>query len=295
MENKLHRPVMLQEVLNNCPSSLISCLDGNFGRGGHTKALLENFPKVRIAAWDCDKEAIEFGKNHFQSYTKEARLSLHHKRWDLGCEDLKENEFDMVLLDLGVSSPQLDEPERGFSFYKEGPLDMRMDQSQNLRAQDIVNTYGLESLIELFQSKGEVQRPQKVAHGILKRRKEKRFETTTELSEFIETLEGWRKKGFHPATQFFQALRLEVNDELEQFKKTLPFFFRSLKDKGRIITISFHSLEDRIAKKCFQELQKEKKGFKIYKNVLTPSDEEKQQNPRSRSAKMRVFQKGAKN
>ncbi len=296
MENLLHKPVMVKEVLNNCLSQerMLTCLDGTFGRGGHTKILLEYFPKVVIRAWDCDSEAIEFGKKYFESYTKEKRLNLEHTHWSVSCETLRAQEFDFVLLDLGVSSPQLDEAKRGFSFYKDGPLDMRMDKRQQIKAKDIVNSYSLDRLIEIFQKKGEIKGPKKIAYFLLEERKKKPFETTKELSCFIESIEGWRKKGFHPATQFFQAIRLEVNQELEELQKNLPLFFHSLKIGGRFVVISFHSLEDRIVKHFFRDKEREKKGFRVHKKIIRPTEEERTQNPRSRSAKMRVFEKGEK-
>ena len=291
-----HKPVLVEEFLKHCPSSWKSLcfLDGSFGRGGHTKVVLENFPKVVVTALDRDEEAIEFGKIFFKSYTKERRLSFYQAHWLSFSEELREESFDLVLLDLGVSSPQLDEAQRGFSFYKDGPLDMRMNQDQLCTAKDIINSYDVQKLMKLFLEKGEIFRPQKVAHAISKRRKEKKFKTTEELAHFIADIEGWRKKGHHPATKYFQALRLEVNQELEQLTSSLPYFFQALTDGGRFIVISFHSLEDRIVKTFFRQMENGNEGFRVNKKVLKPTEQEKKENPRARSAKMRVFQKGSR-
>ena len=254
--------------------------------------MLDAFPNAKLTCLDKDKEAIEFGDLNFKRYTEEGRLKLYHTDWISFSKAFTEVQFDAILLDLGVSSPQLDTQERGFSFYKDGQLDMRMNQEQISTAKDIVNSYSLNQLIELFKKKGEVFRPNKVASSIVRERRKRPINTTKELSDLIVRADGWRKKGRHPATQYFQALRLEVNHELEELEETLPLFFERLKDKGRMIVISFHSLEDRIVKTFFQERERQEKGFRVNKKVLKPSFEEKNLNPRSRSAKMRVIEKG---
>ncbi len=161
--------------------------------------------------------------------------------------------FDVILLDLGVSSPQLDEAERGFSFYHDGPLDMRMNQQLPHTAADIVNTWPEVELIELFTELGEIRRPQRVVRAIVNDRKEKPFSTTRDLSGLIERVEGWQRKGHHPATRYFLGLRMAVNNELSGLESCLPELMRSLTPNGRLIIITFHSLEDRIVKYAFKE------------------------------------------
>lgn len=194
-------------------------------------------------------------------------------------------------MDLGVSSPQLDDPERGFSFYHDGPLDMRMDPTQGTSAQEIVNTWTEVGLQRVFMELGEIPRPHRVVKAILQDRREKPFTTTSQLSQLIERVEGWRKKGRHPATQYFLALRLLVNEELDGLKESLPLLMeKALRPGGRLLVITFHSLEDRIVKNIFKD--RKDLGVPVNKKVIVPSREEILENPRSRSAKLRVFSRG---
>jgi 16S rRNA (cytosine1402-N4)-methyltransferase len=199
--------------------------------------------------------------------------------------------FDVILADLGVSSPQLDQAARGFSFYQEGPLDMRMDQSQGATAADIVNSWPEVELLDLFTRYGEVRSPRRVVRALVNDRKQTPFTTTSQLSGLIERVEGWRKKGQHPATRYFLALRMAVNNELSGLETSVPDLMRALSEKGRLIVITFHSLEDRIIKYAFREAPA--LGFPLFKKVVVPSEEEILQNPRARSAKLRVFQRGS--
>ena len=203
----------------------------------------------------------------------------------------KENscKFDMVLLDLGVSSPQLDQADRGFSFNKEGPLDMRMNQRSGETAADIVNTFSQEDLISIFHKYGEIQNPARVVRAIVNDRGINPFVSTLQLAGLIERVDGWHKKGFHPATQYFMALRLVINRELEVIEKVLPLLMNQMQDQGRISVITFHSLEDRIVKNLFRDSDT---GFLVNKKVIVPSEEECKMNSRARSAKLRIFQKG---
>ena len=195
----------------------------------------------------------------------------------------------MILLDLGPSSPQLDEPERGFSFYKDGPLDMRMNQDIQQTAGDIVNQFTEEELIQIFKELGEVRNPRSVVRSILRERKKQKIESTGKLSRLIEKTVPWRNK--HPATPYFLALRLKVNNELEGLRESLPFLIQSLRDQGRIFVITFHSLEACIVKQIFKESCLKKEGVLVNKKVIRPSREEVLSNPRSRSAQMRIFQR----
>ncbi|NCN95165.1 MAG: 16S rRNA (cytosine(1402)-N(4))-methyltransferase RsmH, partial [Bdellovibrionales bacterium] len=180
--------------------------------------------------------------------------------------------------------------ERGFSFYHDGPLDMRMDQSQEFKASDIINQWSEDELVELFREYGEIYKPYRVVNEIVKRRETKPFETTMELSLLIERTFGWRTKGKHPATNFFLALRLEVNQELTELHSSLlKIITHALRPKGRLMVISFHSTEDRIVKKLFKSSTH--LGLNLTKKVIAPERSEILLNPRSRSAKLRVFQR----
>jgi 16S rRNA (cytosine1402-N4)-methyltransferase len=284
-----HAPVMMNEVLKaaaetSIPVKLI--LDGTFGRGGHTRALLEQFPEAKVIALDRDPQAIEFGQQAFQTEIAQGRLTLLHRNFH---EKLDHSGFDVILLDLGVSSPQLDEGARGFSFYHDGPLDMRMDTTQGITAADIVNTWPEVELQQIFREFGEISRPNRVVERILEHRRNQPFKTALELSQLIERADGWRRRGHHPATQYFLALRIVVNNELEGLQQCLPDFMRALTVGGRMIVITFHSLEDRILKYAFKEADC---GWPVNKKVIVPERKEILANPRSRSAKLRVFQRG---
>lgn len=292
-----HIPVLLSPVLERAisePKERLRIWDGTFGRGGHTEALLKTFPQAQVLGTDRDQAAIEYGQENFKTLIDDGRLQLKHFNFHhfetLNSLGVMEG-FDSILIDLGVSSPQLDEPERGFSFYHEGPLDMRMDRSQDFKASDIVNHWSEQDLIRLFQEVGEIPRPHRVVKEIIDRRKERDFTTTKELSFLIERTFGWRKKGKHPATNFFLALRMEVNQELSELESSLSAIMeRALKPKGRLLVITFHSAEDRIVKRLFKSSLH--LGDNLTKKVIAPERSEILLNPRSRSAKLRVFQRG---
>lgn len=292
-----HIPVLLSQVLEHAVSDSkerLKIWDGTFGRGGHTEALLSRFPQAQVLGTDRDQAAIDYGVEHFKPLIESGRLELKHFNFhhfqDLSSLGASEG-FDSILIDLGVSSPQLDEPERGFSFYHEGPLDMRMDRSQEFSAGDIVNHWSEPDLIRLFQEVGEIPRPHRVVREIIDRRKTRSFTTTKELSLLIERTFGWRKKGKHPATNFFLALRMEVNQELSELQSSLTTIMaEALKPKGRLLVITFHSSEDRIVKRLFKSSTH--LGENLTKKVIAPERSEILLNPRSRSAKLRVFQRG---
>ncbi len=193
--------------------------------------------------------------------------------------------FDLMLLDLGVSSPQLDEAERGFSFLHEGPLDMRMNRSQQVTAGDLLHVLTEDQLNQIFQKYGEIKKPFRVVRALVHDRKTKRFESTLDFAKMIERIDGWRIKGFHPATQYFMALRLYLNQEIEGLESSLPLLMNALNDKGRLQVLSFHSLEDRVVKNLF----KESNIGETMKKIVAPTDEEISRNPRARSAKLRIF------
>ncbi len=288
----MHKPVLLEEVIQlACSSNPLTILDGTFGRGGHTRALLASCPKAQITAIDQDQDALEYGKEAFKSEIASGRMVLKHFNFhDIqSLEARPQAGFDVILLDLGVSSPQLDEGGRGFSFYHDGPLDMRMDRSRGFTAADIINTWPEVELNQLFIRYGEVRRPQRVVRAIVQDRKQKKFNTTRELAGLIERVEGWKRKGHHPATTYFLALRMAVNNELAGLEACLTDLMQSLSSRGRLIIITFHSLEDRIIKYAFK--QAPELGSPLFKKVIVPSREEQRENPRARSAKLRVFQR----
>ena len=288
----MHIPVMKDEILKmmeEMPSPPARILDTTFGRGGHTRAFLDGWPEAQVVALDQDQAALDHGQEYFKAELESGRLQLIHSNFVHLDKALPNQQFDVVFSDLGVSSPQLDDAERGFSVYHDGPLDMRMDQSQGLTAADIVNEWSANELADLFFQLGEVRRPQKVVARILEAREEKPFERTRELSILIERAEGWRKKGHHPATKYFLALRLKVNRELDVIEEALPVFMNALNHEGRLIVLTFHSLEDRIVKWGMKN--RTELGRLVNKKVIPPTREEQLKNPRSRSAKLRVFER----
>ena len=237
-----HIPVLLTEFMENVlamDKKPNLAFDGTFGRGGHTKVLMDTFSQLKIVGWDQDPQAIEFGKVNFTDYIKAGRLVLSCRNFSDIEDKFFKGGLDLVLLDLGVSSPQLDQPERGFSFYKDGPLDMRMNPENSLTAEDIVNTWKEEELNCLFKEYGEIYSPYRVTRAVVHERKKEPIKTTLQLAKLIEKQQGWRKKGHHPATSFFQALRLQVNQELECLVKALPQIVEKLNKGGRFFCNHF--------------------------------------------------------
>lgn len=289
-----HYPVLLQEVLAAFyPYRKLeqpTYFDGTFGRGGHYSALRFVIPGMKATVMDQDLAAVEFAKSRFQTDVEKGQLNVIHGNFSQFSEHNLKN-FDMMLLDLGVSSPQLDQAERGFSFYHDGPLDMRMNQQQGLTAEMLINTASEDELIRIFKDYGEVHRPFRVVRAIVHDRKEKAFQSTKQLASLIERVDGWQVKGFHPATKYFMALRLAVNSELEVVAEAIPKMIQALNPGGRLAVISFHSLEDRIVKNIFRA--SESLGRVVNKKVIVPTQEECDRNSRSRSAKLRVFERGA--
>jgi 16S rRNA (cytosine1402-N4)-methyltransferase len=294
-----HVPVFLGSVLEifrQAESAVLNTFDGTFGRGGHAKAVMDAWPQAKMVAFDWDEDAIRFGKEKFSPEIESGKLTLIRSNYDdfervrkANPEKFPAAGFDRMLLDLGVSSPQLDQAERGFSFYHDGPLDMRMDQRLDATAADIVNKFEEQDLARIFIELGEVQRPFRVVRAIVNDRKQKEFKTTKELAGLIERVDGWQKKGSHPATRYFMALRLKVNEELDGLKRAIPALIDGLATGGVLAIITFHSLEDRIVKHVFKEHLNV--GRLVNKKVIKPDDEEIKRNPRSRSAKLRAFEK----
>lgn len=291
----LHKPVLLQETLEllmPVPFTEGWFLDGTFGRGGHSKEILNKYPDSRILALDCDAQAVAYAKDNYQGEIAAGRLEIHHKNFVDFASVIGDKKIIGALLDLGVSSPQLDQPERGFSFYKDGPLDMRMDQSSDRTAADIINGWDDKALIDLFQDWGEIRRPHRVVNAIIEDRRKESFARTQPLADMIARIDGWRKKGHHPATNYFMAIRIAVNEELDVVERVIPPLVGQLSAGGRLLIISFHSLEDRIIKYAFKQLATDGEGLLVNKKVIQASRLEEKTNPRSRSAKLRAFERG---
>ena len=271
-KNKLHTPVLVSELISlfskrEQPQKILDC---TFGRGGHSLALVKHFPEVCITGLDCDNQAIEYGSS-LQAVKQEKIKLLKRNFHKFPNSSEKRAIYNMILMDLGVSSPQLDDKKRGFSFYQDGPLDMRMDREQKLKADNIVNSWNKKELIKLFQSYGEIKSPYKTVDAILKQRRKKKFESTLELSHLIQKYNPPKKRNKHIATPWFLALRMAVNQELEGLKACLPDFLPLLKKQGFFVVISFHSLEDRIVKKLFANLFLKKKVSFGIKKLFAPA------------------------
>lgn len=287
--NNYHKSVLLQETidgLNVRPGG--KYIDATMGGGGHTKSILEKGGLV--LGIDADQDAIKYVKENF-------KLKLAQANFRDIDRIAKENGFDQVsgiLFDLGLSSHQIDEAERGFSYIKSGPLDMRMDQRLGVKASDLVNALGKKELIDLFRTLGEEPNANKIADLVIKRRKIALFKTTDDLTLTLATAYGFRTiNDFARAVsgkRVFQALRIAVNDELGSLKEALPKAIDLLDRGGRICVITFHSLEDRIVKKAFIEFEKNGKGKILTKKPIFPTEEEVKENGRSKGAKLRIFE-----
>ncbi len=292
-QQPLHIPVMKDQIIEQLSpvierSENPRYFDGTFGRGGHLREILRQFPKLTAVAVDQDLEAIEYGRKEFSTEIQEGRLLIEHLNFANFTEE-KFGKFDAMLVDLGVSSPQLDEGRRGFSFYHDGPLDMRMDATKGMTAAELIATASEEELNEIFHQLGEIQKPYRVTRAIVHDREKEAFLTTRQLASLVERVEGWRRKGFHPATQYFMALRLSVNRELEVVQNSMIPLIHGLTARGRLAVLTFHSLEDRIVKNLFKE--QTELGTPLFKKVIQPEWAEQKKNPRSRSAKLRIFER----
>ena len=303
-----HIPVLLNEVIEGLDiKSSGTYVDLTVGRGGHSSEILKRLDKGHLICVDQDEEAIEASKARLSQISSNFEIirsnfsNLESILSDLGIEKV-----DGILMDLGVSSPQFDEGERGFSYKEDARLDMRMDQRQELTAYQIVNTYALEDLSKIFQEYGEEKYSYSIAKNIIKSRESAPIETTFQLVEIIKRSKPMKelKKVGHPAKQVFQALRIAVNDELNVLSKTLKIALNHLAPKGRLAVITFHSGEDRIVKNIFKEaaisignrfdgpmLEKEKEFDLINHKPITASAEELERNHRSASAKLRIIAK----
>lgn len=285
----MHESVMLKEFLSFFHNRQVKFfLDGTIGAGGHSKALLEAHPEIELLIGiDQDPLSLSIAEKNLQEH--KSRIRLVHGNFRK-MKSLVDTTFDGIFLDIGVSSMQLDIAEKGFSFMKDGPLDMRMDPDNDLTAAKIINTYTEKRLADIFFEYGEERRSRRAAKAICEARKKKKIKTTLELAEVLKPVLTWGgrdRKHIHPLTLVFQALRIEVNDELNAIKDACFRAAELLKPQGRFGVISFQSLEDRIVKESFRQLDN---VTILTKKPLVPTKEEEAQNPRSRSAKMRFIE-----
>jgi len=292
----MHKPVMLREVvdiLSPCDGEIY--IDATFGAGGYSRALLEK-ANCSLVAIDRDPDAYERAQVLKNLYKD--RFGFYEGRFGNMLEVVPPQKYEGVIFDLGLSSPQIDEAQRGFSFKAEGPLDMRMEK-HGLSADDVINTFEEQEIARILWVYGEERRSRAIARAIIKMRP---FKTTTQLADLVRSIVGFERLGFDPATRSFQALRLYINDELGELERGLEAAEKLLKTGGRLIVVSFHSLEDRIVKLFLNQ----RSGFAprvsrhlpekpmthstfLLKNrkAITPQEDEIRANPRSRSARLR--------
>ena len=303
----MHISVLLEECLEYLKLENESIIvDCTLGYGGHSSNILKKIKRGFLFAFDQDEQAINYSRNRLNEISSNYEIiksNFVNIKEELEKRDI--NKVNGILYDLGVSSPQLDEDVRGFSFHKEAKLDMRMDKSNPLSAYEVVNNYSLQDLIRIFKNYGEEKYSSSIAKKIVNERKKKPIETTLELVEIIKnSVPEKYKREKHPARKVFQAIRIEVNKELEVFEKSLRQSLDLIDIGGRICVITFHSLEDKICKNIFKEVSELDKNlinlpivpeeyqpkYKIIANIK-PSAKELDENTRARSAKLRVIER----
>ena len=305
-----HKPVLLQECIENLKiNSNGIYVDGTLGGAGHSLEIAKRLSKDGLLIGiDRDEEALKAAKEKLKDYQNVKYIHGNHDEIKDILEDLEIEKVDGILLDLGVSSYQLDERNRGFSYMaEESELDMRMDRTQSLTAKEIVNTYSEENLTRIIFEYGEEKFARNISKKICEYRKNKVISTTGELVKIIENaVPGFAKKDGHPAKRTFQAIRIEVNNEIEPLYNTVRNSIEVLKPKGRLCIITFHSLEDRAVKNAYQDAKGKCTcppdlpycicGAKSQGNIITrkpiiPTEDEQKENSRAKSAKLRVFEK----
>ena len=305
-----HISVLIDESIEALSVNKIGIyVDGTLGGGGHSHRILSSFDKVKLIGIDRDSDALNAAKDRLKEFGDRV---IYHKGNYCEIKTILEkygvDKIDGAILDLGVSSYQLDNAERGFSYNKDAHLDMRMDQEQKLSAYDVINTYSRNDLARIFSAYGEERFSMQIANKIEAFRQTKPVETTFELVELIKAgiPAAKRREGGHPAKRVFQAVRIEVNNELGVLKQSVEDFFNALKPGGRLAIITFHSLEDRIVKSVFTDLCKgctcppdfpicvcgnKPKGKLIFKKPVIATKEELLNNSRAECAKLRVIEK----
>ena len=305
-----HVSVLLNECIENLnikPDGIY--VDGTMGGAGHSLEIVKKLSeKGMLIGIDRDEEALAVAKERLKEFNNVKYVHDNHDNIDEIIKNLNIKGVDGILLDLGVSSYQIDEKTRGFTYMDDGPLDMRMDKSQKLTAEYIVNNYKEQDLARIIFEYGEEKFSRKIARNICEYRKNKKIETTGELVKIIEkSIPGkFREKNSHPAKRTFQAIRIEVNNEIEPLYNTIKNSITALNSKGRLCVITFHSLEDRMVKKAYVDAEGKctcpkdlpycvcgnvSLGKIITKNPILPTEKDMQENSRSRSAKLRVFEK----
>ncbi|MEM7465719.1 MAG: 16S rRNA (cytosine(1402)-N(4))-methyltransferase RsmH [Pseudomonadota bacterium] len=297
-----HVPVMLLESLECLNIRPDGCyVDCTFGRGGHTTEILKRLnTEGRVVAIDRDPDAIDFGRETFT----DSRLCLQHARFSeleaIAKDRGIHGSIDGVLVDLGVSSPQLDSPTRGFSFQSDGPLDMRMDPSQGLSAAQWLSQASEPDIVSCLRDFGEERHAKKIARYIVEDRETQAIETTSQLAALVKrAVPKANRQRIHPATRTFQALRILVNEELQEVSALLAQALRVINLGARVVVIAFHSLEDRIVKRFFRDTcanqhDASANQFKLpFRKPLRPAEEEQSQNSRARSARLRVIERTA--
>jgi len=288
--NTYHISVLLDEAISSLqiePGK--KYIDGTIGGGGHAQQILK--AGGIVLGIDQDQEALDFVTQRFKDEKNVQVAKGNFKDIDVIAKKAGFVHVDGILLDIGVSSHHLDSGERGFSFMKEAPLDMRMDKDLQVRAGDLINILTKGELYDLFTKLGEERFSRSIVASIVNVRKLKRIETTTELAEIIKKAVPFSKKGINPATKVFQALRIAVNDELNSLSDSLPKAVKLLAPGGRLAVISFHSLEDRIVKRAFIDFEAKGIAKIITKKPIIPEEKEIAENSRARSAKLRVIEK----
>jgi len=304
-----HEPVLLEETINGLnikPNGIY--VDGTLGGAGHSKEILKQLSsKGLLVGIDRDEEALKAAKENLKEFENVKYIHGNHDEITEILESLDIKEVDGILLDLGVSSYQLDERNRGFSYLGNNELDMRMDKTQPLTAKKVVNTYSEEELANIIYEYGEERFSRQIARKICEYRKNKEIETTEELVNIIEkSMPAFAKKDGHPAKRTFQAIRIEVNDEIKPLYNTVRNCIKLLKPGGRLCIITFHSLEDRAVKNAYIDAQGKctcpkdlpycvcgaiSEGKIINKKPIIATEKEQEENSRSKSAKLRIFEK----
>ena len=309
MMSEKHISVLLDEAIDslNLHDNGVY-VDATLGYGGHSSQILKKVKRGYLFAFDQDSEAIRHSTSRLSSIgTNFTIIESNFKNLKKELNERNITSVDGILFDLGVSSPELDESTRGFSFHKDASLDMRMNQNQEFSAKNVVNEYSEKKLKDIFYRYGEDKFAPSIARKIVKYREKKEIETTLELVEIIKSAVPMKERiKKHPARQIFQAIRIEVNDELNVLSEALKQAVELLNVGGRVVVITFHSLEDRIVKKYFKELTEVDEKIKGLPNVdlsllpdyvlvnrkpIIPTEEEIENNPRSRSAKMRIIER----
>ena len=304
-----HKPVLLEETINglNIKKDGIY-VDGTLGGAGHSKQIVKQLsPKGLLIGIDRDEEALNAAKGNLKEFQNVKYVHGNHDEIEEILENLGIEEVDGILLDLGVSSYQLDERERGFSYLGNNELDMRMDKTQKLTAKEVVNDYPEEKLANIIYEYGEERFSRQIAKNVCEYRKNKKIETTEELVHIIEkSMPAFAKKDGHPAKRTFQAIRIEVNDEIRPLYETVLKCIKHLKSGGRLCIITFHSLEDRAVKNAYVDAQgkctcpkdlpycvcgAKSEGKIINKKPIIATKGEQEENSRSKSAKLRIFEK----